>query len=135
MCDTNEWIKVSNNKTRKSNFHHSKSCECKIVVRCYLGKCILTKRLLNTDIDEYNSMTPVSIHNNVILDDIVKSIGCICHKSTILKEFTIIPDSKYRIKVKKILKKTVELEQWCCHYDTVMELTPISVRKVLIIFQ
>jgi hypothetical protein len=60
------------------------------------------------------------------------SIGCICKSNIKRKEFFIVPDNKFLIKVKKITKNSVELEQWCCHYDAIMQLTPISVRKVVI---
>ena len=111
---------------------HSKKCVQKKPRACYLGMSIVTKQLMSKHMDAFNNMVEVSIYNNIILDYIMHSIGCICSCNPIKKEFTIIPDNKYRIKIIKKNKNRIELEQWHCHYDSIMQLTPISVRKVVI---
>ena len=112
--------------------NHSNKCKKKKVVACYIGINIQTKKLLSNHMADFNDIREVSIYNNVILEHIMHSIGCICKSNIKRKEFIIVPDNKFLIKVKKITKNSVELEQWCCHYDAIMQLTPISVRKVVI---
>jgi hypothetical protein len=112
--------------------NHSNKCKKKKVLACYIGINIQTKKLLSTHMVEFNDIKKVSIYKNIILEHIMHSIGCICKNNTKKKEFIIVPDNKFLIKVKKITNNSVELEQWCCHYDTIMQLTPISVRKVVI---
>ena len=100
----------------------------KSVKSCYISKSIKTN--INSYVENGNldCLRPVSIYNNYILDEIMKNITF--GPNLVGKKFNIVPDNKYLIKITYATENLIKLNQYCCHYDKIMGLTPISMRRV-----
>jgi len=121
------WTVVKNNKP-----HHKSWCRKKIIKECWISKAVKTKKILYQHLTILNNLTKVSVTRNTILDQILSTIPCICCKNIINNKYYICPDNKYIVIIKNIKDSTITMEQWTCHYDKVMQLTPIAIRKVLL---
>lgn len=124
------WTVVKKNKKNKSL--HKYWCQQKIIKQCWISKSVKTKKILSEHIPILNNIKQVSVQHNIILDSILSTIPCICNKEMINNKYYMCPDNKFMIIIKQINDNTITLEQWTCHYDKIMQLTPIAVRKVLL---
>ena len=109
---------------------HKSSCLKKNIKECWISKAVKTTKISINDYDILNNLNKVPVHNNAILSHILATLPCICKKHIINKKYYVCPDNKYIVIIKDIKNNTITLEQWTCHYDKVMQLTPIAVRKV-----
>ena len=121
------WTVVKKNKP-----HHKHWCRHKIINECWISKAVKTKKISNEDHTILNNLTKVSVQHNTILEHILDTIPCICNKNIINNKHYICPDNKYIVIIRNIKDNIITLEQWTCHYDKIMQLTPIAVRKVLL---
>ena len=121
------WTVVEKNKRR-----HKYWCREKSIKECWISKPVKTKKILNKHHTILNNLTKVSLIHNTILEHILSTITCICNKNIINSKYYICPDNKYIVIIKNIKDNIITLEQWTCHYDKIMQLTPIAVRKVLL---
>ena len=121
------WTVVKKNKPR-----HKYWCQHKLIKQCWISKAVKTKKILHHHQTTLNNLTKVSVTRNTILDHILSTIPCICSKNIINNKYHICPDNKYIVIIKNIKDNTITIEQWTCHYDKIMQLTPIAVRKVVL---
>jgi len=124
------WTVIKKNKKNKPL--HKSWCQHNIIKECWISKSVKTKRILSEHRIILNDLKQVSTHKNIILDNILSTIKCICNKDIINNKYYICPDNKFMIIIKQINDNTITLEQWTCHYDKIMQLTPIAVRKVVL---
>ena len=120
------WERVNRRKRiPRVNISDVKECSISAPIKC--------RRMTKSNLDVFNNVMPVSITDNNILDGIMENITTVS-PSLIGKTFYAMPDNRYWFRVIDATRKKIDLEQWCCHYDSIMQLTPIAVRKVVIQF-
>lgn len=124
------WTVVKKNKKNKP--HHKSWCQHKIIKECWISKSVKTKKIRSEHTTILEDIKQVSTHKNIILDTILSTLPCICNKDIINNKYYICPDNKFIIIIKQIKDNIITLEQWTCHYDKIMQLTPIAVRKVIL---
>lgn len=112
--------------------HHKVWCRQKTIKECWISKPVKTKRILPEHMSILNNLKKVSVQNNIILYSILSTVQCICNKKMVNNKYYICPDNKFIIIIKQIKDNTITLEQWTCHYDKIMQLTPIAIRKVIL---
>jgi hypothetical protein len=113
--------------------NHSSQCKRRVIKGCYISRPIKTSSLCLKHMEVFNNVQRVSIKDNAILDAILSDLSCLCTNSQ-SREFVVAPDNKYKIILSGVNKENAVLQQWCCHYDKITGLIPISVRKVIIEF-